>query len=118
MATKYNLKYFGLPALGEPVRMMLHLGKFDWDDEIVTGETWPSLKPNTKWGQVPVLTSPEGKEMTQSTAIVRYLGKKVSIDGEFPDHSDCLPIRSPSCGLYALATPRGDNVNIADRQVP
>ena len=77
----YVIKYFGLPALGEPIRILLHLGKMEWEDVIVTGETWPAMKPNTKWGQVPVLTTPSGKEMTQSKAMTRYLGKLVSFEG-------------------------------------
>eukprot|EP00959_Pyramimonas_sp_CCMP1952_P238614 4986148-Pyramimonas_sp.AAC.1 len=54
----------------------------EWEDVIVTGETWPAMKPNTKWGQVPVLTTPSGKEMTQSKAMTRYLGKLVSFEGK------------------------------------
>jgi len=91
MAPKYNFKYFGLPALGEPIRILLHLGKFDWEDEVVAmGPAWAEIKPKTKWGQLPLLTTPEGKEMTQSTAIVRYLGKKVSVDGKllYPECPD------------------------------
>jgi len=29
---KLTLKYFGIPALGEPLRILLTLGDFNWDD--------------------------------------------------------------------------------------
>jgi len=29
---KLKLVYFGIPALGEPIRLLLHLGDFDWED--------------------------------------------------------------------------------------
>jgi len=77
----YNLKYFDLPALGEPIRLLLHLGKFEWEDQTMNSETWPAFKPQTKWGQMPVLTTPDGKELTQTKAIARFLAKQVSLDG-------------------------------------
>jgi len=84
---KFNLKYFGLPALGEPPRLLFALGKIPFEDQTITFEEWGPIKPTTKWGQVPVLTTPEGKEMTQSKAISRYLAKLVVVDGQklYPD---------------------------------
>jgi hypothetical protein len=33
---KLKLVYFGIPALGEPLRLLLALGNFDWEDVKVT----------------------------------------------------------------------------------
>jgi hypothetical protein len=35
---KLKLVYFGIPALGEPIRLLLHLGDFDWEDVKVRNE--------------------------------------------------------------------------------
>jgi len=74
----YTVKYFGLPALAEPIRLLLHLGKYDWVDEKLTFKEWPEVKKSTKWGQVPVVITADGQEMTQTKALVRYFGKQVS----------------------------------------
>ncbi|KAK3256507.1 hypothetical protein CYMTET_34365 [Cymbomonas tetramitiformis] len=83
----YTLKYFGIPALGEPIRLVLHLGGLDWKDERMQFADWGPIKPTTKWGQCPLLTTPDGKEMTQSKAILRYLSKIVEVEGNklYPD---------------------------------
>ncbi|KAJ8611312.1 hypothetical protein CTAYLR_006620 [Chrysophaeum taylorii] len=87
---KLVLKYFDIPALGEPIRVLLALGELDWDDERVEFEDWPKMKPNTKWGQLPVLTLPSGFELTQTKAICRYLAKLVLVDGAplYPAEAD------------------------------
>lgn len=74
----YTVKYFGLPALAEPIRLLLHLGKIEHVDETFGFKEWPDIKKTTKWGQVPVVIAPDGMEMTQSKAITRFLGKQVT----------------------------------------
>lgn len=44
----------------------------------MTFKEWPEVKQSTKWGQVPVVVTPDGQEMTQTKALVRYFGKQVS----------------------------------------
>lgn len=84
---KLALYYFGIPALGEPIRMLLTLGGFDWEDKIVGGGpeadvTWPELKPTSKWGQIPILKLADGSQLAQTQALFRYLGKEVCVDGK------------------------------------
>mmetsp|Transcript_21181 Transcript_21181/g.68328 ORF Transcript_21181/g.68328 Transcript_21181/m.68328 type:complete len:331 (-) Transcript_21181:1614-2606(-) len=86
--SKLVLKYFDLPALGEPIKILLILGGFAWEDQKVGHDEWPKLKPSTKWGQVPVLSTDDGFAFSQTKAICRYLAKLVSIDGThklYPD---------------------------------
>ena len=78
-----KLTYFDLPALGEPVRLLLELSGSAWEDERITFPEWGALKASTKWGQVPVLKTPDGEEMTQTKALVRYLGAKVPVGGKY-----------------------------------
>lgn len=80
---KWTLYYFNIPALGEPIRMLLELGGFDWEDKPVGGAdgSWQKLKPTTKFGQIPLLKSSDGTEMTQTKAIIRYLGKNTKVNG-------------------------------------
>lgn len=62
--------------------MMLTLGEIPFKDERISIEQWPSLKSSMKWGQVPVLITPEGKEMTQNVPITLFLAKQVKVDGK------------------------------------
>merc|ERR1719456_1314148 len=89
----YTVTYFDIPALAEPMRALLVMGKMEWKDERLKmgpDGPWPALKPTTKWGQMPLMKTPEGKEMTQTKSMTRYLGKKVSIDGKplYPADAD------------------------------
>lgn len=78
----YTVTYFALPALGEAVRIMFVLGKVDFVDKTPTFPEWGQMKASTKWGQIPMMTTPEGKEMAQTKSMVRYLGKVLSVDGK------------------------------------
>lgn len=77
---KMKLTYFDIPALGEPIRLLLELGGFDWEDCRVQFKDWAAMKPRTKWGQMPILEM-DGLEMTQTKAIVRFLAPMISIEG-------------------------------------
>lgn len=77
----YTLTYFDIPAVGEPIRLLLLLGKFEYEDRRVEFKEWPEMKPTTKWGQLPVLRTPEGHDLSQSRAILRYLGGKTVVGG-------------------------------------
>lgn len=89
-AGKMTLSYFDIPALGEPIRLLLSMGKFDWEDNTVQFSEWKNLKSMTKWGQMPVVRTASGLELTQTKAIVRYLGKLVTVNGQklYPDCPD------------------------------
>jgi len=75
-----TLSYFDLPALGEPPRLLLALSGEKWSDHRVTRKEWNADKTFSKYGQMPMLTLPNGRVMAQSTAISRYLAKGVFID--------------------------------------
>jgi len=88
--TTWTLQYFPVPGgPGEIVRVLLALSGTAWTDERVPGTKWGALKPNTKYGQMPVLTSSDGRVLTQSKAIARYLAKGAKVQGEplYPEDS-------------------------------
>lgn len=78
----FTLQYFPVPATpGEIIRLLLMLGDKEWKDEKVPGTAWAKLKPNTKFGMMPILSGADGGELIQSRAIARYLARDVAIEG-------------------------------------
>ncbi|XP_038222286.1 glutathione S-transferase 2-like isoform X1 [Zerene cesonia] len=73
--------YFQLKAMGESTRLLLAYGGQKFDDRRVAKEEWLDLKPNTPFGQLPVLEI-NGKRHGQSIAIARYLGRKYGLAGD------------------------------------
>merc|ERR1719424_1053000 len=84
-----ELFYFDVCGLGEPARAMCALGDFEWKEDRIRGKKyndgqelgWSLRKAKTKWGQVPLLQVGD-KQINNSNAIVRYLGKLVHVEGK------------------------------------
>ncbi|CAJ0581749.1 unnamed protein product, partial [Mesorhabditis spiculigera] len=76
----YKLTYFDLRGLGETARQLFALAKVEFEDNRVQRENWPELKPKTPFGQMPILEV-DGKQLAQSKAIYRYLGKTFGFAG-------------------------------------
>jgi len=67
-----KLIYFPIPGRAEVSRLLLTIGKVDFEDVRVTD--WPALKPKTPFGQIPVLEV-DGKQLAQMSAIDMYVSK-------------------------------------------
>ncbi|KAK7864588.1 hypothetical protein R5R35_003179 [Gryllus longicercus] len=80
MAPQCKLTYFDARALGEPIRYLLAYGSIEYEEVRIKYEQWPSVKSNMPFGKVPVFEE-DGKVIHQSTAICRYLGKKLGLAG-------------------------------------
>jgi len=79
---EYKLTYFNARGLTEPIRYIFAYAEVNYDDVRIEKEAWPELKPNTPWGQVPILeVTSEGQTLAQSTAIARYLARKFNLTG-------------------------------------
>ena len=93
------LTYFNVPGRGESIRLMLTLGKIDFENNYVPlpvplenpigvkpvpfdDGSWGRLKPNTPWGTLPTLTLPDGVTIGQQRSILRFLGKQISHEGK------------------------------------
>jgi len=80
---KIKLTYFGIEGAAEKVRLALHLGKVEFEDERIDRQAWGTLKPTTKFGQLPLMSIDDGEPLAQSGAMLRYAGK---LGGLYPTH--------------------------------
>jgi glutathione S-transferase len=81
-----KLTYFDVEGRGEWIRLALLLSKTDFEDVRVEFSDWPALKPTFPGGMLPVMQIDNGPILTQSTAILRMVGKTYS-DTLYP--ADC-----------------------------
>ena len=82
MAPKLKLTYFNIEGVAEKVRLALKLGGLEFEDERVEHSSWPALKATTPYGQLPLLTIDDKPPVTQSFAMLRYVGR---LSGLFPE---------------------------------
>ena len=72
---KLVLSYFDFDGgRGEAARLVMHLGGIAFEDKRIAGKDWPALRDTTPFQAMPVLEV-DGKTITQSNTINRYLGK-------------------------------------------
>jgi len=75
--TKPKLTYFDSPtSRGEECRLALFLAGVDFDDNRLPRDTWPAVKPTTPFGSVPVFELPGKPAVSQSNAILGYVGRQ------------------------------------------
>jgi len=79
-STKHELLYFDGAGRAETIRIALHAGGVDFTDTRF-GKDWPTIKPTTPLGSVPVLKV-DGVMHCQSVALARYAGK---LGGFYPE---------------------------------
>jgi prostaglandin-H2 D-isomerase / glutathione transferase len=73
--TKLKLTYFDFDGgRGEPVRLALHIGGVPFEDVRISPKDWPQFRDQTPFHALPTLEV-EGKIVTQSNSINRYVGK-------------------------------------------
>ena len=72
---KLVLTYFDFDGgRGEVARLAMHLGGIAFEDRRIAGKDWPALRDSTPFQAMPMLEV-DGKVITQSNTINRYLGK-------------------------------------------
>ena len=81
MASK--LYYFDIPGKGEAIRLACAHSGFALEDIRITRDQFIALKESGKlpFGQVPLLELPTGECLSQSAAIMRYIGKYLFVCG-------------------------------------
>ena len=72
---KLKLTYFDFDGgRGEPARLALTIGGIAFEDNRIAGKDWPAFRDKTPFQAMPVLEV-DGKAVSQSNAINRYVGK-------------------------------------------
>jgi len=79
MAEEYTLHYWAIKARSWAPLIVASVGgvKLVWNHQV----KWPEYKPEAPFGQLPVLTGPNGFKMGQSLAIIRFLARKGGLQG-------------------------------------
>jgi glutathione S-transferase len=80
MASKFKYTCFNSRALNE-ARLIFAYARVPFEEDLFIRDSWAEEKSNYPWGQLPVLEV-NGEFLSQSKAIVRYLGKKYDLAGE------------------------------------
>jgi glutathione S-transferase len=74
--TKPKFTYFNFSGgRGDASRLALHLSGIEWEDDRFTGK-WSEKKPLTPFGGLPVLEIPGKGVLSQSNAILTYIGRE------------------------------------------
>jgi glutathione S-transferase len=81
--SKLTLSYFPIAGRAEAIRLAAAVGNIPFTNEILTFPEFKAKKAEFPLGQVPILKleypSGETKTITQSNAILRYIGKRASL---------------------------------------
>lgn len=81
-AAKYKVAYFPAAARAEAIRMLLEEAGLPWENQFVD-QIWPEYKAKeTFFGQVPILTAPDGFKLAQSLAILSYIAEISGLHGK------------------------------------
>ena len=74
--TKPRLTYFDQPASrGEECRLALYVAGVDFEDVRIPRQEWAALKPTTPFGSLPTFEVPGKPAVSQSNAILGYIGR-------------------------------------------
>ncbi|CDW78212.1 glutathione s-transferase [Stylonychia lemnae] len=75
-----KLYYFDYSGRAESMRMLLNHAKVEFEDIRIKKDDWPAFQlndnPSLEFKQIPVLQIDNGKVLSQSKAILRYLGNE------------------------------------------
>ncbi|MDH5621961.1 MAG: glutathione S-transferase family protein [Gammaproteobacteria bacterium] len=79
---KYKLTYFDFDGgRGEPVRIAFHAAGIQFEDHRISFKDFGEVRKTARFNALPVLEI-DGTQVTQSNAMLRYLGKQ---GGLYPD---------------------------------
>lgn len=77
--TNYRLTYFDIEGgRAEPVRIALHHGGIAFEDDRISFPEFMQMRTTTRFNSVPTMEI-DGKVVTQTNAMLRYVGKKVGL---------------------------------------
>jgi len=77
--TQFKLTYFDFDGgRGEPIRLALHIGGIAFEDVRLTFSEFQEARQTFRFRALPVLEI-DGRPVTQSTSLARYVGKNVGL---------------------------------------
>ena len=77
--TRFKFTYFDIDGgRGESIRLALFFGGLEFEDVRLTGPEFREARQSFRFHALPVLEI-DGQQITQSTALVRYVGKAVGL---------------------------------------
>lgn len=77
--SSYKLTYFDFDGgRGEPIRIAFHAAGIDFEDNRISFPEFTEMRQGTRFNAVPVLEI-DGAAVTQSNAILRYVGKMAGL---------------------------------------
>jgi len=79
----YKLTYFDNQARGEAIRWLFAVAKQPFEDNRIQMKDWPGQKSNFFFGVIPALEV-DGQQLSQSNAILDYLGREFGLTGKTP----------------------------------
>jgi prostaglandin-H2 D-isomerase / glutathione transferase len=82
MFSNCKVTYFDLTGRGESIRLALAIGGVNFQDDRIQFKDWPTVKPTTPWGSLPVLTLSTGEVFSQQRSVLRMVGKQ---SGLYPE---------------------------------
>ena len=71
-----EIVYFGMAGRGEVLKLIAEAGQVDYVFTPVKYENWSSLKPSTRYGQLPMLKINQDVTLYQTISIARYLAQE------------------------------------------
>ena len=84
MAPKIKLTYFNFEGVAEKIRLALKIGGLAFVDERVAFAQWPEMKSKTPYGVLPILEVDDSPPISQSYAILRYVGRLTNLYPQDP----------------------------------
>jgi len=77
----YKVIYFDVRARAEILRLIFAAAGVEYEDVRIARDQWAAMKPDTPFGQLPILEV-DGEKLGQSIACARYLAKKFNLAGK------------------------------------
>mmetsp|Transcript_21618 Transcript_21618/g.42464 ORF Transcript_21618/g.42464 Transcript_21618/m.42464 type:complete len:223 (+) Transcript_21618:79-747(+) len=69
-----KLTYFNIQGVAEKIRLAFTLNGVEFEDHRVNHEEWTAIKPQSKFGQLPLMQIDDGPVLAQSDALLRLAG--------------------------------------------
>lgn len=76
--THYKLTYFDFGGRAEPIRISFHAAGVEFEDNRLSFAEFGAMRATTRFNSVPVLEI-DGAAVTQSNAMLRYVGKMAGL---------------------------------------